>query len=73
MLYGTDVRVSLTQFKKILSIGFFIILQNVKNQYKKNPFNKIFRKNDISSTWAMVIDELNFKKIHRGKRAKFKF
>ena len=50
MLYGTDVRVSLTHLKKILSIGFFIILQNVKNQYKKNPFEKILRKNDISST-----------------------
>ena len=47
MLYGTDVRVSLTHFKKILSIGYFIILQNVKNQYKKNPFDKIFRKNHI--------------------------
>ena len=71
MLYGTDVRVSLTHFKKILWIGFFIILQNVKNQYKKNPFHKIFRKNGISSTWAMVIDEQNLKKIHRRKRAKF--
>ena len=39
MLYGTDVRVSLTHFKKINSIGFFIILQNVKTQYKKNPFD----------------------------------
>ena len=68
MLYGTDVRVSLTHFKKILWIGFFIILQNVKNQY---PSRKIFRKNGISSTWAMVIDEQNLKKIHRRKRAKF--
>ena len=45
MLYGTDVRVSLTHFKKILWIGFFIILQNVKNQYKKKiPSIKCFEK-----------------------------
>ena len=44
MLYGTHVRVSLTHFKKILTIGFFIILQNVKSQYKKIPLIKFFEK-----------------------------
>ena len=71
MLYGTDVRVSLTHFKKILWIGFLLSYKMSKINIKKNPFHKIFRKNDISSTWAMVIGEQNFKKIHRRKRAKF--
>ena len=71
MLYGTDVRVSLTHFKKILSIGFLLFYKMSKINMKKNPFDKIFRKNHILSTRAMVIDEQNFKKIHRRKRAKF--
>ena len=38
---------------------------------KENPFDKNLQKNDITSIWAMLIDEQTFKKIHRRKRAKF--
>ena len=71
MLYGTDVRVSLTHFKKILSVGFLLSYKMSEINIKKNAFDKIFQSNDISSTRAMVIDEQNFKKIHGRKRAKF--
>ena len=43
MLYGTDVRVSLTHFKKILSIGFLLSYKMSEINIKKMPLIKFFK------------------------------
>ena len=43
MLYGTDVRVSLIHFKKILLIGFLLSYKMSNINIERNPFDEIFR------------------------------
>ena len=37
-----------------------------KINLKKNPFDKNLQKSDITSIWAMLIDEQNLKKFTEG-------